>query len=276
MGAFKFDSDQDSGQARVEIDLGAIQGIAMTGVRRASAFLGFGLKLTRDAPPESVGFGDISRFNFLPDPLPTNVGAEIQSEFKVWLIANALRELDQYFSLFLDAVWDVLRMTSTQPLILGWDESPFDAKFRSVTNASRKAEKVCTELDCLVEAAALQSLSSARNALSHNLGVVRDRDVNSDGQMLVQWLAPQIALIENGEFKPFEDLPKPYAVTSEEGAQVVMKIILKSRSFAVGSRIELSEIDLSEICFFYYQVAGAISAKLHERTGANGPAQTGE
>ena len=266
MSVFRVGHDPSEGDVvRVHIDLAALRERAMKGVRRASAFLGYGLSLSSQPPPTTVAFGGISRFDFLVDPLPPELGMQVQTEFKRWLISNSLKELDQHFSLFLDDAWNVIRMTTNSSMSLNWADTLFDQKFSQGTNAARKVQAVSEKLAMEIDHSTFSSLSLARNALSHSLGVVRPRDTNSDDALVVKWVAARMGIVDGDTTHFIDELPKPYQVKSKDGGQVILKFDVRERPFLVGQVVDLSEFELAEICFHYWRAISSIIERLNEQ-----------
>ena len=267
MSTFTFNHEPGSTRVEVQIDLKRLSNIAQTGVRRAAAFLGLGLQAFPNGPPKSVTVGGAFSYRFLPDPLPEELQQQVQDEFTAWLIGNALRELDQHLGIFLDDVWDVLRFTTGEKVEMEWSDTPFDKKFRGGTNVSSKAAQVAKALDCTLEFEALKSLSLARNALSHSVGTVRDRDANEPGGLRLTWLAFQAGIRMDGIVHDLDGLAEGFRVTSPGGGEVVAEIKRKEAFFAVGESVRLSPHQLSEICFFYSHCSSVIIEAVSKRAG---------
>jgi hypothetical protein len=199
----------------LSIDIAGIQDIAQRGARRAIAFIGLGLQATRDGPPKSVTLESRFAVHWFPDPLPLEAAEEIGREYEAWLIGSALKELDLYFALFLDEVWEWTRLSEFHgrqfPPGFGRDQ-----KFRNNTNVGKKLQQVEAALGV--------------NALTHNAGVVRTQDTNQSGALSIRWHAPTVVIKADGEEYRIDQrgLMPDRSFNSE--AQVVFRMSERDRS----------------------------------------------
>src|SRR2546423_2087020 len=104
---------------------------------------------------------------------------------------------------------------------------------------------------------AYRSMQLARNCLEHRNGIVGTADVQHDGIMRLQF--PRlVAFIErNGEQM---ELHSGMAV--EAGENILMKLEVKIRQFALGERLSLSAADFDEIAFACSHFAGELARSL--------------
>ena len=253
-----------SKRAELSIDIAAIQDIAQRGVRRAIAFLGLGLRATCDGPPKSVTLESRFSIHWFPDPLPPDVAEEISREYEAWITGSALKELDQYFALFLDEVWDWIRLSEFHGCQLPTGFGP-DRKFRSKTNVGKKLNVVEAALGVKgISSGFFDAYSFARNALTHNAGIVRQQDTNRRGALSIRWHAPTVVIKADGDEYAIDQRGcMPQRVFSSE-AQLVFRMTEREQVVALGERIALSRFDLSEICFSYQNAAETISKGLSE------------
>jgi len=243
----------------VSINADAIKDIALRGVRRAVAFLCLGLQATRKGPPDSVALDSKFVIQWFPDPLPTELAAELAIEYENWIIGSALRELDQYFGMFLNEIWHWMRLVQFHGQTLPPDFGS-DKKFLDDTNVARKLSEIEQSLGVKAGIASgfFGSYSLARNALTHNLGVVRDRDANEDGALVVRWHAPTIVVKADGQEYVIDQSAGVTDRVFTSDAQVGFRMRERQAIFNVGDRVTLSRFDLSEICFSYQNAADSI------------------
>jgi hypothetical protein len=214
----------------LSIDIAGIQDIAQRGARRAIAFIGLGLQATRDGPPKSVTLESRFAVHWFPDPLPLEAAEEIGREYEAWLIGSALKELDLYFALFLDEVWEWTRLSEFHgrqfPPGFGRDQ-----KFRNNTNVGKKLQQVEAALGVKgISSDFFDGYSFARNALTHNAGVVRTQDTNQSGALSIRWHAPTVVIKADGEEYLIDQrgLMPDRSFNSE--AQVVFRMSERDRS----------------------------------------------
>jgi hypothetical protein len=243
----------------ITIDTAGLQDIALKGVRRTIAFLGLGLKAVANGPPTSVALESNFQFHWFPEPLPDAAAKEIAIEYEAWLIGAGLKELDLFFGLFLDEVWDWLRLAEChgQQATIAVPDTAFRAK----TRVSTKLEAVEARLGISSPwSSYFDGYSLARNALSHNAGVIRTRDTNEDGKLRLHWRGPDVVIQAPDKEVVMNQRGAPLPQVFEQGAQVLFRMTEREAEFAVGAPIRLSKFDLSEICFSY-QVASQLVIK---------------
>lgn len=253
----------------VTIDTAGLQDIALKGVRRTIAFLGLGLKAVAGGPPTSVALESNFQFHWFPEPLPDDAAKEIAVEYEAWLVGAGLKELDLFFGLFLDEIWDWLRLTEfhgQQPTI-----TIPDASFRAKTKVSKKLEAVEAKLAITSPwSSYFDAYSLARNALSHNAGVVRARDTNEEGKLRLHWRGPDIVIKAPDKEVVLNQRKAQLPQVFEQGGQVLLRMAEREAEFAVGAPIRLSKFDLSEICFSYQVVSQLVIKGFVEHLTAKG------
>ncbi len=254
------ESEPPGQQTTLEINFGKLKEMSALGVRRAAAFLGIGLNSTNTLEGLSLALTDQSMWRFFSEPEPEATIKEAVSEFRIWITGNALRELDAHFSLFLDEVWFTLEFAK-----LHGTKVPTDHTIKGIahdTNVASKFEKVLGSLGKKDDdGGKLRSLSLARNCLSHSHGVVTNRHANSEGSLEIRWLGLESRLQQGEDYVvigPKIDGMGVQAPDPSKEARLVVVVVERRKTFAVGERITLEPIDLHEICFNYLQLTDKI------------------
>ncbi len=259
-------------RAVFKVDLDRLTAFADVGVRRASAFLKLGLRsLSEPALTDLTLNGDAS-YSFWPNPLPEAIWDTVAAEYKVWLVGSCLKELDQFFSLFLDEASLSLDLIALHGGTLRTtDPIPVDWKFAKKTNSAKKYALVAARLGLETAAACLSSLSAARNALTHGMGKVRSRDLSAEGILVVEWEA-WVPFLKDGpiEMTLLDAIENSHTVRASEGAEAYVRRVNRSKSFSLGQKIDLSADDLAEICMFYRQISYLIRSRIIQHAGEKG------
>ena len=249
-------------RAEINLDLDQLVSIMHVGIRRSSAFLKLGIQIADlEMPGDMVLTGGMS-FNFWPNNLSDEVKEGIRKEFRAWLIGSCLRELDQHLSLFLDQAWHLLRLSELHGKTLPSSEMiEFDKRFAAETNTSRKFAALKEKIDIEIAADSHNSLSLARNSLTHGMGRVRSRDCNRDSALEVLWISPE-GFLQDGDKEILlrDAVFERYLISSPEGATVTLRFTKHRKIFKLGEQIEFSAHELAEICFFYHQQAEVTKA----------------
>lgn len=249
---------------QLNIECDKLLEIAKMGVRRAAAFLGVGLPITENYIPETLALTQHSFLHFFPEPLPEKVERDAVREFRSWLVGNALRELDLHFSLLLDETWTVLdwaKLHRTRVSTAAEAPKPISSE----TNAAKKLGMVMRELgDAEPDTSMLWSMSNARNCLTHNLGVVRPRDANSNGALLIDGLPFEYRLQQGDQCVVLrapvvDELEAP---DPSQEADFVSIFVEREKRFAVAEKIELTPGDLHEICVYYSRLADQVMERV--------------
>lgn len=260
--------DQKNPRIELNLDLEKLRQVGYLGPRRASAFLCFGLTPTRGEPPKSATLNHSFNIQFLPDPLPTPLAEQIVGEYRIWLIGNALRELDLHYHLFLDQAWATAQFAALHGKSV--KSNYIIPQVSQETNAASKMKKLYKVLNASDEKALSQlwSVTNARNCLTHSAGIVTPRFANIDCKQLgLRWLGQQVRLEQGEEFveigPEFQPLQAP---DPSKEANVVVRLVEKERRFDVGKQIDLSAHDLHEICFFFMQLVDQTIEHLLQHT----------
>lgn len=231
---------------------------AAVGVRRAAAFLGISERVLEQGLPRSLTLGKAVKMQFLPDPFPEDHVAELADNWRSWITGNALRELDQFLSLYLDDAYDFVQQAKVYSGVhaanFQWNridrQTNVADKYRDVLSAMEAFDGVHVERhDCLV------TLSKVRNCLSHDLGIVTPK--RAGGQPLtVRWISLKVR-VEQGdsvfvlnELNDIADLQ----LDPELESLVSVQVVTAEKAFAVGEHARFSADELLEICLFYQMV----------------------
>lgn len=249
------------------INLDFLRNIGMRGVNRAAGFLGLAFRHPGEPLPTTISMSNFNNYQFLPEPLEPALAGELVSEFNAWLVGNALLELDRHFSLFVDDVWRVLDHTELHETAL---TEPFKlSDISHYTSASTKYGKIAERLEVAdPRVDRMWSITNARNCLAHAAGRVTPRHAGSEGRLKIMWLALQPELHQDGKVVVM-DKPVRAPDPSKE-AQVVMAIVQRERFFDVGEVIDLTPLELHELCLHYVIVIDTVMSALMDRFKAKG------
>lgn len=249
----------------LNFDINGMQQRAYVGVRRAAAFLGLSERMLEGEFPKSLTLGRSIKRQFLPDPIPDEIVPELRENWRTWVTGNALRELDQFLSLYLDEAYDI---TEQAKMVAG--DLPPHHEWRRIDRTTNVAEKHRRVLEAAGRFAAahvedqscLVSLSNARNCLAHDLGIVTPKRA-TDGALAVLWLALRTVIEQGDRVVVLEEQDLPFETDPEGGdAHVMIRIEIAERRFAVGDHILFTPDDLLGICLFYQIVIDRVAQAL--------------
>lgn len=239
----------------------------MRGPRRAAAFLGLTERFLEGELPRSLSLGGNMQIRMLPDPIPEDLAAELGSEFRHWIISNALRELDQFLSLMLDECWDLVEacriVSGEQPANYQWRridiQTNVAAKHRRVLEAAGKYAPPHTD-----DNEYLETLSNARNCIAHNLGLVDQRRA-PDGSMRMRWLHFRIQIAQGNRVYNLDEIGLPFQLPGGEEGRVQVEVVVAEREFRLGERVAVSPRQLLQIALLYQMIIERLGVAISER-----------
>lgn len=260
--------DNKSNVRRLTFDFAGMQGRAAIGVRRAAVFLGVAERFLEGDFPQSLSLGKNVIRQFVPDPYPPELLEQLRENWQAWIIGSALREVDQFLSLFLDEAYDLIQ----QAKIVSREQSPnFHWKgIEKQTNVADKHKIVISACDeftgvHLEHYACIASLSNARNCLAHDRGIITQKRVNHAGVLVVQWLSLRTIIRQGDREVDFETVEAPYA-TDPNGpdAYVALRNDLMRKEFALGELIRFTPDELATICLFYQTIIESVTSQVQK------------
>jgi len=139
------------------------------------------------------------------------------------------------------------------------------AKFKNQTNVAKKLQTIAEEYGIDTDFRAhMPSMSKARNALTHNMGIVSERHCTHDGELRLTWMGFEMEVggqVVAGDFEPIQ---------VDAGQLINLRTNVHSRNIPINTTIELSPHDLHEICLTYWVQAQNIVAVLSAQLGEMG------
>lgn len=233
-----------------------ILNIALAGIRRSSIFLGLGLNTAWDPTYKKYLLPDSTKIHFIPQQLSDSDIENSKIDFASWLIGNGLREVNEYFDVFLDHIYEATLMGSVFKHDKVNPEQIAEIKKKCVKFTKMSTENKFQELhknfgfspdniDCHL------SLKKTRNCLTHRLGRVDDSDCNDEDKLTINWITLDIITMKDGEKDEIIELPlKKHPILT--GNMSLNLIHSKNNvSFARRTFVNLSPKNINEICFFY-------------------------
>lgn len=239
------------------LDYAPTREIVYIACRRAAAFMGFGLNAARNDTLTDFTLSREYSLHWFPDDLSTETIAEYKREFEGWIVAGGLRELIEGFSVFLDRLYELTLIASCNGQQLGSD---FHSRIAAVKNKGLPGKQLAFREEFAISselAPFLKTLHEARNCLSHERGVVTPAYFNTESALEVRWRAFELFIKkEDGEETVLtlrQDAPPvgPF----DQSANVLMRQLVRTRTFAAGELMRFSFQDLAEICIFIYLAA---------------------
>lgn len=251
---------------QINIDLDNLANIAHTGVRRAVLFMGLGLNAInqpgfRDYQlhklPLQIGMRSLP-VDFFPSDLPDENIASFKQEFSVWIAGSGLREILEHYALYLDNMHNYGLLIQQATGKLGQrDPEKEQRNFNRNGSIAEKLRLLNLRFSvCPEEAPSITQLYTARNCLTHDLGVVSAKHCDNQGIYTMSWTAFDMLAIgeETGTERPLADLIASSKPTTEPTG-IAPRRVKRTREFRPNDKLRLSQQDLWELCYFFNAIA---------------------
>lgn len=237
------------------VDFENLLEFARLGVRRASLFMGFAVNIESNPNVRDYGLSRQTNYRFLPETDDEKVLADYKHEFRNWVAANALRELHESFVEYLEKInqacltfeWVSREKTAEEcdSCRKKFHKAGFPDKFEIL----RLQFEVTTQ-----HKDGWLSLNAARNCFTHRRGFVGSEDVNNGDCLQLQWRALEIYFTPAG-CEPILNRNIPSTGLPMQGGAIESKYVERSCVFELGQTVELSPLQLAEICVFADEAA---------------------
>ena len=273
--------------ATVRINPQGIVNAAALRIRNSIAAVAFGLRAGAAFKARDLSLPGIKFPITIGDPSEDLQVASVAKEFATWILAGGLQEVLDAFSGSLEIARQDLAfysLTRTPESVDAWNkiwEEKVDFHRLGLPQKLRYLEKRYGVTLLREQEIDLLSLNRARNCLVHRQGVVRmadlgtsDSDINriildhrtafpeekwsgeqeiralqaagESACLEVSWIANELSILHDGVTRIID--PRLGAVV-EPGSVIAWGIRRESRSFLLGTRVQFSVDDFSEIAF---------------------------
>ncbi|WP_417479881.1 hypothetical protein [Maricaulis maris] len=248
---------KDRDQVVLKLDIDGAKELVNIGVRRASAFLKLGLQVMDLDRVENLTLPGGVAYNFWPNDIEDATWKQIYAEYECWIKGSCLKELDQYFTLFLNEILifaELVPMSGAE--FTDKDLAGIRTKVAKGTSVSKKVSELSKKIGSDDNATHFSSLTLARNALSHGAGHVRNRDCNCGKSLRVTWLGMEMVIQDGEKEHVFREAPwDRLKIQSPTGAPVIVRYVEQERVFSLGEKVDFSRQELAEICSFFHNEA---------------------
>lgn len=232
------------------IDFETLLEYARTGIRRASIFMGLGVHAATSPAIRNFDLSRETKLRVVADTSDDKLLGEYKSEFRSWVIVNGLREIHEAFTEYLEKL-------NQACLTIGWVAGEFtpEACDRHHKNFHRKGlpdkfEILRKSFGVITQHEdGVNSLNDARNCFTHRRGIVGPDDFNHEDQLRLRWRTLDIYFIPAGG-QPVLNRHIPEGGLPMPGGFIESKYVERICSFSKGEILELSPLQLAEICYF--------------------------
>lgn len=253
------------------IDFGKLREFGGVGIRRAAIFVGLGMNAVHredfldyqlNKIPSATG-GTRFPIEFFPSDLPPERVKEFKREFGRWIQDCCLCDLLEHHALLLDRMHldALVAFKSLSKLTVKDDAEKLHNSFRHLGIPGKHKELGDRFGLVLPDSNAIDQLYEARNALTHDFGVVLPKRNDPDRTIVLTWPTFTIYGVgrESGVETPIADM---MGVPTKEETDINLRIGSEQRTFKVGERIEIGLDELEAILLFFKTraVPGALNS----------------
>jgi hypothetical protein len=224
--------------------------------------MGLGTNCALDSNFKNYSLSNHTYLDLLGGPLSDAGLKEAKQNFQRWIEGNGLRELNESFTVFLDAIhWACMMIARPGPLSQPFPHVKLQKKFEKagLDQKLRDLEKDYGVISKYKDG--LLTLNRARNCLTHRRGIVGHDDLEKgESHLVVKWYGfDGIVSDASGNTKILQPV-LPRMTISE----VKLIVVERSKSFKLGEVIAFSTHDLAEICSNYWNETNALHAAVLE------------
>ncbi|MEQ8640447.1 MAG: hypothetical protein RIE31_07575 [Alphaproteobacteria bacterium] len=225
-----------------------------TRVTRAAMLMAYGWNCSIEASEADFHLdGFIQLINAPRDPTPTQMDA-FRDDYRAWIIGNGFRELVAALEPLLDFVHMVIAYA---------DARMKNKRSRDANQACDKFERhgLALKFDQLRRRHGIdtrlsdhfETLTQARNCLTHRGGIVTDKDCNTGDGLRITWLGFDSSITEGGGREHVLTLDSKGPIDSskfegEDNPKLNIEWVNREALFRPGRRIYLPPRTLQEIC----------------------------
>lgn len=237
------------------IDFEKVLELVRLGIRRTSLFMGFAVNMANNPNVRDYDLSHQTKHRVIPAISDENVLVEYKHEFRTWVIANALRELHESFVEYLEKVnqacltFEYVADEKTPEECDRLQKKFHNAGFPDKFDILRRQFTVTTQ-----HKDGWLSVNAARNCLTHRRGVIGPEDFNEVDHLQLRWRALDIYFIPAGG-APVLNHDIPPGGLSMQGGVLESNYVDRSCTFEKGQLVELSPLQLAEICAFADEAA---------------------
>ena len=235
---------------RVGIDLSVLLGNLRAAIQHIIDVVAYGLSRENDRPPPLGIPGAFMSYGTAGNLRLS--GAQLDSEYRTWLVGAGLRDAVETVSAFLE---EVRRAAAAARFAVGsqpidtdeWNKifGPQESKFHRLGLPDKLDELRRFGAELVPNSAeSLLQVNQLRNCLVHRRGIVTERDLNQATALEVSWHHFVVGIEQGDEFTPLRE-----SHLVREGEQIVMKTTSTTREFVLGERVILSAQEFGELCY---------------------------
>jgi hypothetical protein len=238
------------------IDLNLLYQSALTGIQRAHVFMRFGAQGVSVCDFDGTRLPGRKDLSIVPEPMPQEVLDSYLAQFRAWVVGMGLRELVETYCQFLDEVYGhglaILSPPDHERLQRTFEQASLREKVRRLRQEMGIDGGFSEHFE---------TLTAARNALTHGTGTVRARDCTDGNELVITWRGLEVYFTGEDGVR-YRVGGEPREMQLREPLETIT--VDRQRRWARGEKVELSAYDLAEITFMANHEAMDVLDSLRE------------
>jgi hypothetical protein len=252
----------------VKINLDGLRGELQRSLQKVIYLVSAGLQTKDQITPEIL-------------QLPTNTikmvfdsglnwsSEKAQEQYSEWVLSNGFRDTIENLGTFLESAhrvlscWELVgkQRDGIDITVADWNEVKVGRGFNRLGLPKRLKhikEQHAILFDETLRSHVL-SINKARNCLFHRDGIVSDKDITTDNALEVQWRR-MVILVQNEDGE--KELVRGEVI--EGGSQIAIRNEDKTKSFVLGSKMEFTVQEFSDICWCLFLFGEELVRKISD------------
>ncbi len=239
----------------IHIDLKVVQRTIRTAINEAGIYAGFTYNVKIDNNFINYALVEDSKIQFVPVTNDVKIIQEYKEYFYDWVIKNSFKYVVDRFSIYLDEIYYVCLLSNSHKSryskeLIDSIESKKVAFHKK--NFLKKLAMLKSEFDISPrKAAALLSIQSARNCLTHRSGIIGNADLKNNSEFIVKWSGYHIyAKDDSGVEIDLNTIPSEGVLLPKGGNIMLKQHADKQRIFRLDEKIRFSSKEFAEILLY--------------------------
>jgi hypothetical protein len=249
-------------QIEYNINLNHLENLALTGIRRAAIFMGLGLNAARredfkDYELSKIPIPDGTNHTptvLVPPGADDKTAQEYKKHFAEWVVASGLAEVLEHFGLFL-TVMHQHALAIYKVRGIGKDIGDFaqaQQRFHENPGIKSKLDTLAQRFGIATEHADwICQLYRLRNAITHNIRTIGDKQLDHAGELVVRWYALEM-FVEGGQTQKRTPMRELLGKELPGAPKIGTQRIVREHRFKAGDQVHLDRTQLEEICLFFH------------------------
>jgi hypothetical protein len=224
-------------------------------------FLGLGVNAARDKTFMKYDLAE-NGIKFIPDNVSSKDIQNFKENFEKWIIWNSLRELNESFGIFLDAIHQsCLLIATNKGRVTSENATDWWPAFER-KGVEKKLKLLRTRFKIITKNEKyFGTINQVRNCITHRQGRIGREDLKGSDSFTPTWRAFEVIVQTPDGTEISLKTPIPEGgLYLKDGGKVAIKFVERLRDYKLGEIIEFTPVDINDICFLVHESTTEIIA----------------